>query len=109
QLKAGDRTISHFRVGFLPSNVFEWHYVLLPPDGSPYYGGIYHGMLSFPSNFSFAPPGIRMFTPSGLFVPGQKICLSMSDFHPESWKLSFTCFFLLLFIHFSFLFVSGCG
>lgn len=27
-----------------------------------------------------------MLTPSGRFDPGAKICLSMSDFHPESWN-----------------------
>jgi ubiquitin-conjugating enzyme E2 J2 len=27
-----------------------------------------------------------MMTPSGRFKPGEKICLSISDFHPESWN-----------------------
>jgi hypothetical protein len=27
-----------------------------------------------------------MLTPSGRFEPGAKICLSISDFHPESWN-----------------------
>jgi len=29
---------------------------------------------------------IRMLTPSGRFEPNQRICLSMSDFHPETWN-----------------------
>ena len=29
-----------------------------------------------------------MYTPSGRFQPNQRICLSMSDFHPESWNTS---------------------
>jgi ubiquitin-conjugating enzyme E2 J2 len=28
----------------------------------------------------------RRSTPSGRFEPGNKICLSFSDFHPESWN-----------------------
>lgn len=27
-----------------------------------------------------------MVTPSGRFEPGKRLCLSMSDFHPESWN-----------------------
>mmetsp|Transcript_408 Transcript_408/g.431 ORF Transcript_408/g.431 Transcript_408/m.431 type:complete len:133 (-) Transcript_408:7-405(-) len=33
-----------------------------------------------------APPSIIMHTPSGRFDPGQRICTSMSDYHPESWS-----------------------
>jgi ubiquitin-conjugating enzyme E2 J2 len=31
-------------------------------------------------------PNSRRSTPSGRFEPGNKICLSFSDFHPESWN-----------------------
>ncbi|KAI0306030.1 ubiquitin-conjugating enzyme/RWD-like protein [Multifurca ochricompacta] len=54
-----------------------------PPD-SPYLGGEYHGVLLFPSEYPFKPPGIKMYTPSGRFQPDKKICFSMSDFHPGS-------------------------
>lgn len=27
-----------------------------------------------------------MITPSGRFEPGMRICLSISDYHPESWN-----------------------
>lgn len=32
------------------------------------------------------PPAVRMITPSGRFAPNEKICLSLSDFHPETWQ-----------------------
>ena len=32
------------------------------------------------------PPAIKMITPNGRFVPNSRICLSISDFHPESWN-----------------------
>jgi hypothetical protein len=71
-----------------------------PPD-SPFAGGEYHGVLLFPSEYPFKPPGIKvlfksglipnlnslryqMLTPSGRFQPSKKICFSMSDFHPGS-------------------------
>ncbi len=52
-----------------------------PPD-SPYAGGEYYGVIMFPSEYPFKPPGIKMVTPSGRFQPDKKICFSMSDFHP---------------------------
>jgi ubiquitin-conjugating enzyme E2 J2 len=46
----------------------------------------------FPPNYPFAPPAIRMHTPSGRFQPSTRLCLSISDFHPKSfnpaWEVS---------------------
>lgn len=69
-----------------PANILEWHFVILGEAGTPYAGGTYHGKLLFPSDYPFKPPGILMLTPSGRFVPGNKICFSFSDFHPEAWN-----------------------
>eukprot|EP00282_Hemiselmis_andersenii_P014830 CAMPEP_0114123294 /NCGR_PEP_ID=MMETSP0043_2-20121206/8144_1 /TAXON_ID=464988 /ORGANISM="Hemiselmis andersenii, Strain CCMP644" /LENGTH=163 /DNA_ID=CAMNT_0001216051 /DNA_START=226 /DNA_END=714 /DNA_ORIENTATION=+ len=70
----------------LPSNMLEWHYVIEGPAGTAYSGGYYHGVIKFPQEYPFKPPSIRMITPSGRFEPNQRICLSMSDFHPETWN-----------------------
>jgi len=67
-------------------NILTWNYLILGPPDSPYAGGEYHGVLLFPSEYPFKPPGIKMFTPSGRFQPDKKICFSMSDFHPGSWN-----------------------
>ena len=67
-----------------PKNWLRWHYVIYGLEG-PFYGGIYHGELLFPANYPMGPPSIKMFTPNGRFIQNQKICTSMSDFHPESW------------------------
>merc|ERR1711924_400443 len=32
------------------------------------------------------PPAIYMITPSGRFEVNKRICMSMSDYHPESWN-----------------------
>ena len=32
------------------------------------------------------PPRFKVLTPSGRFKPGARLCLSMSDYHPESWN-----------------------
>ncbi|KAJ7280583.1 ubiquitin-conjugating enzyme/RWD-like protein [Mycena rebaudengoi] len=56
------------------------------PSDTPFAGGEYHGMLQFPPEYPFKPPGIKMFAPSGRFHPDKKICFSMSDFHPGTWN-----------------------
>jgi ubiquitin-conjugating enzyme E2 J2 len=40
----------------------------------------------FPKEYPLKPPGIQMITPSGRFYPKQRICLTISDYHPESWN-----------------------
>ncbi|TGZ69251.1 hypothetical protein CRM22_003824 [Opisthorchis felineus] len=70
----------------LPSNMFEWHYVIRGPSDSPYKGGYYHGKLVFPREFPFRPPSIYMITPNGRFACNTRLCLSISDFHPDTWN-----------------------
>ncbi|KAL6059464.1 Ubiquitin-conjugating enzyme, variant 2 [Balamuthia mandrillaris] len=69
-----------------PNNILEWHYVITGPSGTPYQGGLYHGKLKFPSEYPLKPPGILMLTPNGRFKTNSRLCLSMSDFHPETWN-----------------------
>ncbi len=67
-------------------NLFQFHYVLLGPPETPYAGGIYHGVLVFPENYPFKPPAIKMFTPNGRFEVNKRLCVTMSDYHPETWS-----------------------
>lgn len=67
-------------------NVLTWNYIIRGPPDSPYVGGEYHGVLLFPPEYPFKPPGIKMLTPSGRFQPDKRICFSMSDFHPGTWN-----------------------
>ncbi|KAF9779216.1 UBC-like protein [Thelephora terrestris] len=67
-------------------NILNWNYLIRGPPDSPFEGGEYHGVLMFPPEYPFKPPGIKMLTPSGRFAPDKKICFSMSDFHPASWN-----------------------
>ncbi len=73
-------------------NILEWHYILTGPPDTPYEGGQYWGTLMFPPDYPYAPPAIRMHTPSGRFQPSTRLCLSISDFHPKSfnptWEVS---------------------
>lgn len=44
------------------------------------------GKLHFPEQYPYKPPAVYMCTPQGRFKCNQKLCLSMSDFHPETWN-----------------------
>lgn len=78
--------VPHIVAAPLDSDILVWWYVLVGPADSPYAGGVYLGKLTFPPQYPFKPPSIQMHTPSGRFKPDTRLCLSMSDFHPESWN-----------------------
>ncbi|KAL0799703.1 hypothetical protein Bca101_054878 [Brassica carinata] len=87
--------VSHVVARPSPNDILEWHYVLEGSDGTPFAGdyllpevscGYYYGKIKFPPEYPYKPPGITMTTPNGRFMTQKKICLSMSDFHPESWN-----------------------
>lgn len=45
-------------------------------------------MLKFRRDYPFSPPAVIMITPNGRFRENTRICLSMSDYHPELWNTS---------------------
>lgn len=49
-------------------------------------GGYYHGSLIFTKDFPFKPPSIYIYTPNGRFKPNKRLCLSISDYHPDTWN-----------------------
>ncbi|KAL7715655.1 Ubiquitin-conjugating enzyme E2 [Entamoeba marina] len=69
-----------------PENLLNCYYVILGPPDTPYDGGMYFGKISIPPDYPFRPPSIEMYTPSGRFIPNKRICISISDFHPETWN-----------------------
>ncbi|AGO10731.1 AaceriAGR372Wp [[Ashbya] aceris (nom. inval.)] len=71
-------------------NILVWHYVITGPPETPYEGGQYHGTLVFPHDYPFNPPAIRMLTPNGRFKEDTRLCLSMSDYHPDTWNPSWS-------------------
>ena len=75
----------YIRAAPLETNLLEWRFVLQGPPDTIYEGGMYQGKIKFPDEFPFKPPSIYMITPSGRFETDRRLCLSMSDFHPETW------------------------
>lgn len=78
----------HFRAEPLEENIFEWHFTILGPEDSDFEGGVYHGKLKLPPEYPMKPPKIILLTPQGRWKINTKICLSISDFHPETWQPS---------------------
>lgn len=58
--------------------------------GSSFSRGLYHGRVILPRNYPGSPPRIQILTPSGRFIVGEDICLSASNYHPESWTPRWT-------------------
>jgi ubiquitin-conjugating enzyme E2 J2 len=78
-------------------DTLTWYYIVHNlPENSPYYGGQYFGKLVFPREYPLKPPSIYMITPSGRFEVNTRLCLSMSDYHPESWNPSWRVETILL-------------
>ena len=75
------KPLENIRAAPKESNIFEWHYVIEGQKGSHYEGGFYHGTVSFPTDYPFKPPSIKMVTPNGRF----KVCIfprKISKFGP---------------------------
>jgi len=77
-----------FAAEALESNLFEWIFAIRGPLGSPFEGGIYVGRIMLPHNYPMAPPSFMFMTANGRFERGAKICLSISQHHPEEWQPS---------------------
>ncbi|VDK78575.1 unnamed protein product [Onchocerca ochengi] len=74
----------------LEDNLFEWHFTVRGPKDTDFEGGIYHGRILLPIDYPMKPPSVILLTPNGRFQLNQKICLSISGHHPESWQPSWS-------------------
>ncbi|ELP92765.1 ubiquitin-conjugating enzyme E2, putative [Entamoeba invadens IP1] len=71
---------------FDPQNILNCYYVFIGPEETPFEGGMYFGKVVIPTDYPFRPPSLLMYTPSGRFAVDTRICISISDFHPETWN-----------------------
>lgn len=72
-----------------PNNVYEWYYVVFGLE-APYEGGYYIGKVKCKDTYPSTAPNITIYTDNGRFrtfkLQKDGICLSISDFHQESWN-----------------------
>jgi ubiquitin-conjugating enzyme E2 J1 len=69
----------------IEDNLFEWHFTIRGPISTEFEQGIYHGRILFPVEYPMKPPSIILLTESGRFRTNEKICLSISGHHAETW------------------------
>nr|CAN72172.1 hypothetical protein VITISV_020701 [Vitis vinifera] len=74
----------------LEENIFEWQFAIRGPSDTEFEGGIYHGRIQLPAEYPFQPPSFMLLTPNGRFETQTKICLSISNHHPEHWQPSWS-------------------
>ncbi|KAJ8444985.1 hypothetical protein Cgig2_029179 [Carnegiea gigantea] len=80
----------------LEENIFEWQFAIRGPCETEFEGGIYHGRIQLPAEYPFKPPSFLLLTPNGRFETQTKICLSISNHHPEHWQPSWSVFLEIL-------------
>ncbi|CAM8996449.1 unnamed protein product [Rhodiola kirilowii] len=74
----------------LEENIFEWQFAIRGPADSEFEEGIYHGRIQLPPEYPLKPPSFLLLTPNGRFETQTKICLSISNYHPEHWQPSWS-------------------
>ncbi|CAN0855428.1 Ubiquitin-conjugating enzyme E2 32 [Linum grandiflorum] len=74
----------------LEENIFEWQFAIRGPSDTEFEGGIYHGRIQLPAEYPFKPPSFMLLTPNGRFETQTKVCLSISNHHPEHWQPSWS-------------------
>ena len=79
-------SIENFVAGPDGDNLYLWYYVIFGLKDCPYEEGYYLGTIKIPQEYPLKPPRIEMITPNGRFKSRARICMSMSDYHPETWN-----------------------
>ncbi|XP_061991497.1 ubiquitin-conjugating enzyme E2 32 [Rosa rugosa] len=74
----------------LEENIFDWQFAIRGPRDTEFEGGIYHGRIQLPAEYPFKPPSFMLLSPNGRFETQTKICLSISNHHPEHWQPSWS-------------------
>ncbi|KAF5762943.1 putative ubiquitin-conjugating enzyme E2, ubiquitin-conjugating enzyme/RWD [Helianthus annuus] len=64
--------------------IYEWHFAIRGLSDIEFEGGIYHGRIQLPSEYPFKPPSFMLLTPNGRYETQTKICLSISNHHPDA-------------------------
>jgi ubiquitin-conjugating enzyme E2 D len=68
-----------FTAGPVADDLFEWHAMLVGPEGSPYADGLFAVELKFAANYPLVPPKVKFLTQiyHTSITPKGEICLPM--------------------------------
>merc|ERR1719281_1012079 len=85
---AQNADLAIFAASPLEDNLFEWLFAVSGPPGTEFAGGVYLGRILLPPEYPMRPPAFAFLTPNGRFETGVRVCLSISQHHPEEWQPS---------------------
>jgi ubiquitin-conjugating enzyme E2 J2 len=78
------------------SDMLTWYFIIKGPPDSVYEGGWYLGKIMHNEDYPFKPPNFMMLTPSGRFIPNEKICMSNTSYHSDEWSSTWNINTILL-------------
>lgn len=75
----------------MTNNPSEWYILLsgISGDEDEFVGGEYLCKVVAPTNFPYEPPHFYFMTPNGVYDINCKVCVSIGEFHKESYPASF--------------------
>lgn len=68
------------------ADLLTWYFLIKGPDESDYKNGYYIGKIMHNPEYPLKAPDFVMLTPSGRFMPDQKICMTNTGFHQSDWS-----------------------
>jgi ubiquitin-conjugating enzyme E2 G1 len=73
-----------YSIGLVKDNIYEWRIMLEGPVDTPFEGGQFPALISFPPNFPLSPPTMKFLT-KGFFHPNVyedgRVCISILHEH----------------------------
>jgi len=82
--------IPNIKIYISPDNLLQWYYCIYGLEDIRYKDGEYYGLIQMSPDYPHVPPTYYMYTPSGRFVSGEKICTTNSEYHIKDWKPTWT-------------------
>ena len=82
--------LSYLKAEPLEDDIYTWHFTIQGPEGTDFHEGLYHGQILLPFEYPFKPPDIVFNNKNGRFEVDTKICLTITQYHPDEWNSAWT-------------------
>ena len=68
------------------NKILDWHILIQGVPDSAYEDGWYVMKITFKPQYPFQAPAVSVLTPNGRFQTSTSICMSMTEWHQETWN-----------------------